>query len=100
MSGLCESWQSRRNTSLLVKYEDLLRQPDIEHERIRHYTGAHFDAVPDSEDSSKADALLSEHRTTSSPEASIGRWKEVLSSKEKAVCHEVLQPCLDVFGYA
>lgn len=96
-----DSWRSRRERSLLVRYEDLLLEPEETLVRILDYLGL---------DKKNAGAVLSKakrtsrafqarHRTASSPSASIGRWRRDLDPDLLRTCEEAFGDWLPEFGY-
>jgi hypothetical protein len=80
---------------ILVRYEDLARDLDVEANRIGEFLGIHLDA-------GIARARRSEmahHVTTESAEASVGRWHDELAHTDVAVIEEGLGEVMAAFGY-
>lgn len=99
---LLGSWSRRKDVAHLVRYEDLVRQPDETIDRILAYLGLDRDAsiveqmrVSLWERSSETER----HRTTADPEASIGRWERDLTPSIQRVVEEAFGPALEAFGY-
>ncbi|MBI1731288.1 MAG: sulfotransferase [Gammaproteobacteria bacterium] len=87
----------------LVRYEDLIRDPEAEAGRLCRYL--ELDAGPEEvaaavRQASATNARLSFHQTSASPLASIGRWKQELTPGLRAVCAERAGEALARFGYA
>jgi hypothetical protein len=94
--------RERGDAALLVRYEDLILEPEATLATTMRYLGleASEEAVAATlkradEDSPRND----DHRTTDKVSASIGRWKRDLSPELAEVCAEVLDPVLTEFGY-
>jgi len=94
--------RERGDAALLVRYEDLILEPEATLGTMLGYLGleAGEEAIAATlrradEDSPKVD----DHRTTDKVSASIDRWKRDLSPELAEVCAEVLDPVLTEFGY-
>jgi hypothetical protein len=99
---LLDSWTSRSERAHLVRYEDLIRQPDETLASLLGYLD--LDASPAAikgliERASKDTPDLKKHRTSESPEASIGRWRRDLSPELQAACETAFGDALATFGY-
>ncbi len=99
---LCDSWQMRSSRAHLVRYEDLILKPHATLQGILDYLG--LDSTPKAielilHEARKDTPELREHRTTSSPEASIGRWRTDLPDDLKSAANEAFAPMLETFGY-
>jgi hypothetical protein len=99
---LLGSWKQRSDRAHLVRYEDLVRQPQETIERILEY----LELDRDSEIVETMRRNLWErtdqteqHRTTAAPEASIGRWRQDLSPELQRACEQSFGEALDEFGY-
>lgn len=97
-----EAWRERGDAALLVRYEDLVTRPAEEVRRICEYLGVAFgkelvDAVVTALFS--PDVNRSQHRTTSSAQASVGRWRTDMPRKLQEHCNQQLGYALAAFGY-
>jgi sulfotransferase family protein len=101
--GLTRSWRSRRDTGHLVRYEDLARRPEATFASLLEYLelDASQDAVAAllAEGSEEAPALQG-HKTSSSLDASIGRWQQERDESFRKACNEAFAEALEEFGYA
>jgi len=97
------SWERRRDSAHLVRYEDLITEPEQTVTALVRYLGvdagtgvtrAMVDSLAMRDEGSEI------YRTTASPAASIGLWREELGPAVKATCEEVFAPVLELFGYA
>ena len=101
-AGLVEYAQRRGARAHLLRYEDLITQPEITLTRVLEYFGA--DAAPHTVET-MLERLAAEkmaraaHATTDSTQDSVGRWRRELDAEEQAVAEEHLRPHLDAFGY-
>ena len=101
-SALLEAWRSRRERSLLVRYEDLVLEPAATAARMLSYLDLPDDpASVDSllSDASMPDDVTGPHRTSSDAVASVGRWQVDLDESLQAVCQDALGEVLSAFGY-
>lgn len=99
---LLKAWRARRNRALLVRYEDLVLQPQDTTTKILEYLG--LAAEPINVSSLIEEALLPDentaaHRTSTDASTSVGRWRLDLDDRLQAVCEEELGALLDEFGY-
>jgi hypothetical protein len=101
---LTREWMSRQSESLLLCYEDLVLKP---HETLKElFQYLDIDCEPQvvdmviARDSSMTDPRSTDHMTTKSGEASVGRWRTDLSGELLSVCNEVFALPLQTFGYA
>jgi len=104
-AALLESWRRRGDRAIVVRYEDLVRDPhallgqtleflelDASDDTLRRMSAA----------VARAELLIPElsfHRTTAEATASIGRWKRDLSQALRTLCEETLAEFLETFGY-
>ena len=99
---LLRAWRERSERAHLVRYEDLMQRPADTLEGLLTYLG--LDAGAGAIDAMRASVAetipqMDVHRTTPTPESSIGRWREDLTPELKEVCDEALGPALEAFGY-
>ena len=100
--NLCHAWRHRADRAHLLRYEDLVRNPEESLRRVLEYLG--LDASPSLvcgilDRIDQESEILIDHRTSSSALASIGRWRRDLPAAIQDVCHEVLADALREFGY-
>jgi hypothetical protein len=98
---LAEDWSRRRDTALLVKYEDLVRKPRQTMSRILEYLELPCsESVLDQVFDRTANAvMLDQHRTSRDPVASIGRWRTDLEPETRELCQAHFHDLLATFNY-
>jgi hypothetical protein len=100
---LAASWLERRGRSFLVRYEDLVHQPQAVLEDLFAYLEADASSAQIEAIIAGADGLLDrirgEHSTTDEPAASTGRWVNDLSPEVQQACDKALADPLREFGY-
>jgi hypothetical protein len=102
--ALLDCWRDRRGTAHLVRYEDLIVDPEATLTGILSYLDV--DASPETVAAVLTGAettgreLQAGHRTSSDPTASIGRWRRDLSPELQQACEEAFADLLPEFGYA
>ena len=100
--ALARAWERRRERAHLVRYEDLVQDPERALGRVLEHVGV----------DSRADTIrgmldrlgeelpeLREHPTSDSPQASIGRWRTDLGPDLRAACEGAFGSALERFGY-
>lgn len=97
------SWQRRPASAHVTRYEDLIRKPAETLKSILQYLGlSASDAIADDmlerACKSRADAQTM-HKTSSSWESSIGRWKRELEPGMADACESAFDDLLEEFGY-
>ena len=98
--ALRDAWRDRGEPGSLVRYEDLVRDPAATLPSLLASLG--LDAAPQTVASliTAADAPeLRGHGTASSPDASIGRWRNDLSVELRLAVEETFGDLLQEFGY-
>jgi hypothetical protein len=103
IANLRREYHTRADRALLVRYEELLLNPEHELKRILDYIGV--DATLSTiramlRQANKPDPLLQQHRTSRSERESIGRWKRDLSPELQEVVNAMFREHLEAFGYA
>jgi hypothetical protein len=103
IANLRREYHTRADRALLVRYEELLLNPEHELKRILDYIGV--DATLSTiramlRQANEPDPLLQQHRTSRSERESIGRWKRDLSPELQEVVNAVFREHLEAFGYA
>ena len=101
-AALARAWERRRGSAHLVRYEDLVREPAGALGALLGYLGVDARATT-------VDAMLAalqedmpelrEHRTTDSPQSSIGRWRADLEPDLRDACERAFAGPLALFGY-
>lgn len=99
---LTDAFQERSHLALHVRYEDLIKNPSEQILRIFEYleiehTTKLIDLIIKQVFSKESD--IKTHSTTSSPQASIGRWKTDMPNELQKHCEERLGYALRTFGY-
>jgi hypothetical protein len=101
-SGELLSTRLNRNPgTLLVRYEDLVLDPEPELARVFAELGLDSDPGVVADTVRRAEentASMDHHRTSADPAASIGRWRTDLPEEIAAICNEELGPLLREFG--
>ena len=100
---MLDSWHRRAERAHLVRYEDLILEPEQTLRGALEYVGV--DASPSAvrsilERSAKQTADMRAHQTTAGPEESIGRWRRDLEPELQEACEAAFGPALKEFGYA
>jgi Sulfotransferase family len=99
--ALARTWQSRRASAHLLRYEELVERPADALARLFRYL-----EVDDS--SEVVDSVLgafdprssfATHGTSPAPEESIGRWRSDLDQELRRHCEALFAPALETFGY-
>jgi len=100
---LSQAWRQRGDSCILIKYEDLVTSPEIACQKIFRYIGV------DCSDTAISNAVETfrtanskgqkNHATTSTPDSSIGRYRDELSIKTINHCNSELGSDLELFGY-
>ncbi len=98
---LLESWRTYADTSHLVRYEDLVREPVRTISDVFQYLGLDTkDAtVREIVERNRWDSSAAWHATSPGPIESIGRWRRELSDEMKERAQAELGPALEAFGY-
>lgn len=100
VSGLAAAWTARRDRSHLIRYEDLVGDPEATVTSLLRYLGLDESAAGEMVAALRArDPETEWHRTTPEPGASIGRWRHDLDPEAKRACEEALSSELRTFGY-
>jgi sulfotransferase family protein len=100
--GVLQRWEERKDRAHLVRYEDLLTEPQTTLEDAFAFVGVDPspDAVRQTLELARSEApSMDHHRTAADPAATIGRWRDDLSPELISVCAESLDPVLEAFGY-
>ena len=101
-TALVRAWERRRESARLVRYEDLVSDPQPTLAAVLGHVGV--DASPATV-ANMLEAMreelpeLDDHRTSEDPAASIGRWRRDLAPDLVAECERALGPALEAFGY-
>ena len=102
LQALLEAWRERGTPASLVRYEDLVQQPEVALPPVLEALGLDASpaiiarmvaaAAPDVPD-------LQGHGTTASPDASIGRWQADLPPDLRDHVNAEFRDLLTAFGY-
>ncbi|MDR3389318.1 MAG: sulfotransferase domain-containing protein [Rudaea sp.] len=95
---LAEYHDGYRGEKILVRYEDLVRDPAGVLQQILVFIGVAGSAGDVMRMVEQA-TIHKEHITAASPAASVGRWQDEMTSSEQAEINWFLKPFLDRFGY-
>ena len=99
--ALATAWESRSERAHLIRYEDLVLDPEPTVAALLRYL--ELDDSPAGEMVATLFARGPEtewHRTTADPAASIGRWRRDLTPEARQACEQALASELQIFGYA
>jgi hypothetical protein len=100
---LLENWQQRQTQAHLVRYEDLILRPEETMTGIAEYLGVDSRPGTISETLNRAHETSPQaqerHRTASSVQESVGRWKRELTPEQQSLCAESFDDILVAFGY-
>lgn len=99
---LHEEWVQRADCSVLLRYEDLVAEPHESLRTLLDYVGLDHghDTVDAMIDRGSAGSTeLDNHRTATSPQSSIGRWRTDLGSELQRACAEAFGELLPLYGY-
>lgn len=100
---ILEPWLERCNTALLVKYEDMVRNPHTCLRNILEYLelDASDTAINDMiQRARNRQKTLEGHMTSNSPEESVGRWTKDLDRNLREECQEAFAQFFHAFGYS
>lgn len=101
-AGVLQRWEEKRESAHLVRYEDLLREPERTLEGIFEFAGIDSSAKLVRKTLARARdeaPSMDHHRTGGDPAATVGRWRKDLSQPLIEACAESLDPLLEAFGY-
>jgi hypothetical protein len=107
VSQLYRAWQQRQQQAHLVRYEDIILKPEstisgiLQYLKLKQSDSIIQKMVSEiTSDGNEVDRARTEsHRTSESPEKSIGRWKTELSSSLQELCNNEFGHILQAFGY-
>jgi hypothetical protein len=103
VSNLLEAWRQDQDVALLVRYEDLILEPEQTLARLLDYLDLESDqeTVAKTLEGARSTKLelQTAHRTKQDEAATIGRWKRDLSPELSAACEEAFAEALSEFGY-
>jgi hypothetical protein len=84
-----------RSDTCTIRYEDMIRGDSGTYNRLRQFLGAEIGPIQ----SQAGSKIFSQHGTSESPEASIGRWREDLPAELRGLCRDQWGGFLERFGY-
>lgn len=97
-----EPWHDRSDRAHLVRYEDLVLEPEKTLKSILRYLELDHSAEVVScmaQQASPASDLLEQHKTSTSERKSIGRWRRDLEPEMQSECNIAFKDHLTTFGY-
>ncbi len=97
VEGLTAIRAQAAEDTLIVRYEDLIEQPEASRAAIYQFIGT--EPPPAAAPAAEMETLRRKHATTRDPRASIGRWREELSQDEILACLDHFDGFLRAFGY-
>jgi hypothetical protein len=100
--GVLKRWEEQKDKAHLVRYEDLITEPEQTLQKIFEFVGVSASPAVVAATLERAiseSPSMDHHRTARDPGATIGRWREDLSPDLIAACAEYLDPMLEAFGY-
>lgn len=100
--GMLQRRRERGDDAHLIRYEDLLTEPEETLERTFEFVGVdHSPAVVGQTLKRAHDEApsMDHHRTATDPTATIGRWRQDLTPELIDACAESLDEVLAEFGY-
>lgn len=100
--NLLKEWRSRSDQAYLLHYENLVLHPQESLGHLLAYldldtTLSTIDNMLQS--ASEEMPALKQHKTSSDPRASIGRWQDDLDPSMQTLCQDMLGDVLQEFGY-
>jgi hypothetical protein len=101
--SLYNSWKTRQDRSHLVRYEDMVLRPEQTLKELLEYLELDSSEAIVREILAKASeetADLKHHRTSSTSQESIGRWRRERDEAFRELCQETFGELLEEFGYA
>jgi hypothetical protein len=101
-AALVRAWERRRGRAHLVRYEDLVLDPERALAGVLDHVGVDSSAatIQGMLDRLTEDLPeLREHPTSASAGSSIGRWRTELGPELSAACAQAFGPALELFGY-
>ena len=100
---LVRAWERRRDSAHLVRYEDLVLDPERTVGEVLSYLGVDSAATTVATLRQRLEEDLPElqaHTTSDGPRDSVGRWRRDLAPDLVDECERSLSVALDAFGYA
>jgi hypothetical protein len=101
-AGLLSRWRRKGDAVHLVRYEDLILEPEATLGALLEFLGLEANSgmvKATLEAANQPNELLDTHRTVSDPSQTIGRWRRDLPAELAGECNELLAPLLREFGY-
>ena len=101
-AGLLSRWRRKGDAAHLVRYEDLILEPEETLGGLLEFLGLEAGSgiiKATLAAANQPNELLDTHRTVSDPSQTIGRWRRDLPAELATECNEILAPLLSEFGY-
>lgn len=102
VAALADAWRRRAERAHLLRYEDLVLQPEATVRALLAHLGldaSDATVAPMVASLTSRDSGSEGHRTVADPAESIGRWRRDLPEDVVAACATGLGPALEAFGY-
>jgi hypothetical protein len=102
VASLARAWERRRDRAHLVRYEELVQDPERALAELLDYVGVDSgaDTIKEMLDGLTEDLPeLREHPTSASAQSSVGRWRTELEPKLSEACDQTFGSALELFGY-
>jgi len=99
---LAETWSKNSNNAYLVRYEDLVEQPEQTLRSLLSYldVDANDRIIDRLLGSARSTGEQRGHGTSSSARDSVGRWRNELEASLRSVCEKEFGDALETFGYS
>ncbi len=97
-----QNWKMRSTKTILIRYEDLIWQPNPTLKKILDYLGLDSSANTIDrilEKTGRDTPELLNHRTSQNVASSIGRWRRDMDINIQKICNEMLGDLLKEFDY-
>jgi hypothetical protein len=101
-ASMARAWERRRDRAHVVRYEDLVLEPERALAAVLEHVGIDSGAetIEAMLDRLREDVPeLREHPTSESAQSSVGRWRTDLGPELTAACEQAFGPALELFGY-
>jgi hypothetical protein len=100
VTSLAREWRTNGRRAHLVRYEELITEPDRTLEAILEYLELGTEDLPDMKERLLDQGpAFEQHGTAPSAAESIGRWRHELGDELRQACDEAFGESLELFGY-
>jgi Sulfotransferase family len=99
---LLDHWRARGDDAWLVRYEELIEEPEATLRPLLGFLGVDEGAAEQTVAAATAEFTegMSQHITAPDPASSIGRWRRDLEDPLVAQCEAAFGPIHEAFGYS